>query len=85
MAELRDLPKVLLPVPAFDLMLLPETFRQWVEDVGTRMQCPIDFVAVTAMIGARMLIGRKIAVRPKRLDNWTEIANPWASVWDRPA
>jgi hypothetical protein len=73
--EPQDLPASLLPVPAFDPDLLPENFKAWVEDIGTRMQCPLDYVAVAAMIGAGVLIGRKIAVRPKQRDNWTEVSN----------
>jgi hypothetical protein len=75
--EPQDLPASLLPVPAFDPDLLPENFRAWVEDIGTRMQVPLDYVAIAAMIGAGTLIGRKIVVRPKQRDNWTEVPNLW--------
>jgi Protein of unknown function (DUF3987) len=75
--EPQDLPASLRPVPAFDLDLLPENFRGWAEDICTRMQCPLDYVAIAVMIGAGALIGRKIAVRPKQRDNWTEVPNLW--------
>src|SRR5262245_41221836 len=75
--EPQDLPASLLSVPTFDPDLLPENFRAWVEDIGARMQCPLDYVAIAAMIGAGVLIGRKIAVRPKQRDNWTEVPNLW--------
>lgn len=75
--EPQDLPVSLRPVPAFDPDLLPEDFRAWVEDIGTRMQIPLDYIAITAMIGAGTLIGRKIVVRPKQRDNWTEVPNLW--------
>jgi Protein of unknown function (DUF3987) len=73
----HDLPASQLPVSSFDPDLMPENFKAWVEDIGRRMQCPQDYVAVAAMIGAGVLIGRKIAVRPKQRDNWTEVANLW--------
>jgi hypothetical protein len=74
--EPQDLPASLLPVPPFDPDLLPENFRPWAEDIGLRMQVPLDYVAIAAMIGAGTLIGRKIVVRPKQKDNWNRSTKP---------
>jgi Protein of unknown function (DUF3987) len=71
------LPGPLLPVAAFDLAFLPDSLRDWVDDITERMQCPIDFVAMTAIAGLSAALGRKIGVRPQALGNWSEVANLW--------
>lgn len=77
---LRPIPNTLPPVPKFDLDLLPDTIRPWVEDIAARMQCPVDFVAIPAMISAGAIIGSRIAVRPKQVDTWHEVPNLWGMV-----
>jgi putative DNA primase/helicase len=54
-------------------------------DVAERMQCPPDFPAVAVMIAAGSLIGRQIAIRPKRQDDWTVVANLWGAAIGRPS
>lgn len=80
----QPLPSNLPPVYPFDLDLLPETFRPWVKDIAERMQCAPDIVAVTLMVTAGSVLGRKIAVRPKQHDDWQEVPNLWAMVIGRP-
>ncbi len=53
-------PARLLPVPAFDPDLLPEALRPWAVDIAERMQCPLDFVAVAAMVVIAAVVGRRI-------------------------
>jgi Protein of unknown function (DUF3987) len=65
------------PVPPFEDALLPEAIRPWVADVAARVQCPADFVAVGVMVSAAAVIGRKVAIRPKRQDDWTVVPNLW--------
>jgi hypothetical protein len=59
----RD-PKPLLsdlsPVAAFDLRLLPSSIQLWVGDIAERMQCPPDFLGVSAMVALSAVVGRKI-------------------------
>jgi putative DNA primase/helicase len=45
----HPLPDSLLPVASFDFDLLPERVRPWAADICERMQCPPDFVGVSAM------------------------------------
>lgn len=78
------LPEELLPVPPFDMNLLPTKLRPWVEDITERMQCPPDFPAVGAMISLAGVIGRKIAIRPKREDDWAVVPNLWGGAIGRP-
>jgi hypothetical protein len=73
------------PVPKFDPDLLPDAFRNWVCDIQDRMQCPMDFPAVAAMVAAGSLIGAKVGIRPKRQDDWLVVANVWGLNVGRPS
>ena len=44
------------------------------------MQCPLDFVAIPAMVALASAIGRKVAIRPQRNTDWTEVANLWGYI-----
>lgn len=81
----KPLPNGLPDVPPFAAELLPAAFRPWVMDVAERMQCPPDFPAVAAMVGAAALIGRQVAIRPKCRDDWTVVPNLWGTVVGRPS
>ena len=68
----------LLPVAQITPEMLPKAFREWLSDVSYRMQCPLEFVAVGAMVAASSVIGAGCGIRPKRRDNWTVTPNLWA-------
>ena len=75
------LPDGLPPVPAFPTAaLLPATLAAWIADVAERAQCPVDFVAVAAVVAAGAVVGRRVAIRPKQHDDWTVVANVWGLV-----
>jgi putative DNA primase/helicase len=75
----------LLPVPAFDVdRLLPAAFAPWVRDIAERSQAPVDFVAVAALVGTAAVVGRQLAIRPKRHDNWYVVPNLWSLAVGRP-
>jgi putative DNA primase/helicase len=57
--------------------MMPEMLRPWCEDAAERMQAPPDYVAVAIMAALGSLIGLKVGIRPKVLDDWTEHANVW--------
>lgn len=78
------IPSVLLPVKSFDEQLLPKSLRPWVSDIAERMQCPLDFTAVSAMVALSSVIGRKACVAPKRYDDWRVVPNLWGAVVGRP-
>lgn len=82
--EPRPLPGGPLPVDQFDCTLLPDGFRPWIEDIAERMQTPPELVAVSAMVAAGSVIGRKIAIRPMRHDDWQEVPNLWGCIVGRP-
>lgn len=79
------LPAGLPPVPTFDYEILPTPFRAWVTDIAERMQCPVDYLAVTAMVAAATLIGRKVVIRPKQHDDWQVVVNLFGLCVGRPS
>lgn len=81
----QPLPEELLPVEKFDPELLPSRIRPWIEDIADRMQCPIEFPAVSAMICLSQIIGRQMTIRPKRLDTWQVVPNLWGMLIGRPS
>jgi hypothetical protein len=49
------------------------------------MQCPVEYLAVGALVGAGALIGNRVGVQPKAHDTgWVEIPNLWGAVVGRP-
>ncbi len=83
--EPSDIKATLPPVPLFDDRLLPPAFRAWVKDLAERMQCPIEFLAVGAMVAAGAVIGNRVGVQPKQHDTgWIEVPNLWGAVVGRP-
>jgi hypothetical protein len=82
--EARPLPNKLHSVLPFDNDFLPEGIRAWVKDISERMQCPPDFVGVSAMVALGAVLGRKIAIRPKEKDDWMEVPNLWGAIIGRP-
>ena len=82
--EPKPVPSGLTPVAAFDMAFLPKTIAPWIADIADRMQCPPDFVAVPAMVALGAVLGRKIAIRPQRRTDWTEVPNLWGCIVGRP-
>jgi Protein of unknown function (DUF3987) len=83
-ADLQPLPDPLPKVEPFDPVFLPEALQGWIHDIAERMQCPIDFPAVAAMVSLAEVIGRKVGIRPKRQDDWLVVPNLWGAVIGRP-
>ena len=82
--EPMPLPSGLSPVPKIDPLMLPEKLAPWLEDTSDRMQVPLDFAAVSAMVVYGSVIGCKVGVRPKQQDDWTEVCNLWGLIIARP-
>lgn len=71
----------LKPVPAFDAeTLLPDGLRTWLNDEASRMPCPVDFVAVAAMVAIGSIVGARCAIKPKARDDWAIVPNMWGGV-----
>jgi putative DNA primase/helicase len=63
---------------------LPDALAPWVDDIANRLQCPPDYVAVTALTALGAVIGRRIGIRPQAKTDWIEIPNIWGGFIGRP-
>jgi len=81
----QPLPDALLPVKAFDADMLPDVFRNYALDVASRMQCPIEFVAVSIMTTFGGVVGKRCSIHPKAKDDWLVIPNLWGALVGRPS
>jgi hypothetical protein len=78
--EPRPLAPDLVPVPEMIPEMIPEPFREWLKDIADRGCFPIEYVASSLIVTLSGLIARKIAIRPKRYDDWTVVPNLWGSI-----
>ncbi|MBL4775941.1 MAG: DUF3987 domain-containing protein [Mariprofundus sp.] len=79
------LPDTLLPVDSFDADMLPSVFRDYALDVSSRMQCPIEFVAVSIMTTFGGVVGKRCSIHPKAHDDWLVVPNLWGALVGRPS
>ena len=75
----------LLPVKALLPESLPEPYKEYINDIAYRMQCPIDFVAISSIITIATVVGAGCGIRPKQFDDWLVIPNLWGAAIGRPA
>ena len=54
-------------------------------DIAERMQIPPDFSAAALFVILGSLIGRKLGIYPKQMDNWIVVPNLWGAVIGRPS
>jgi hypothetical protein len=80
----QPLPTGLKPVAAFDYEFLPQSIAPWVRDISDRMQCPPDFVAVSAITALGATLGCRIGIRPQKHTSWIEVPNAWGCIIGRP-
>lgn len=83
--EPESLESPLPPVERLPVSYIPEPFQDWLKDTAWRMQCPLDFVAVGAIVTAGSVIGAGCGIRPKEHDDWLVIPNLWGGVVARPS
>jgi hypothetical protein len=76
--EPKPLPNGLAPVPAFSSDYLPGALAPWVDDISDRLQCPPDYVAVSAVTALGAVIGRRVGIKPQEKTEWIEYANLWS-------
>jgi putative DNA primase/helicase len=81
----QPIPLPALPAAmAFDMALMPNTLRPWIEDMADRLQCPPDLFSIPSVVGAGAILGRKIGIRPQENSDWTELPNMWGCIIGRP-
>lgn len=74
------LPESNLLTPQLDEALLPEVWREWLSDVAERLQCPLDYAAVSALVGAASIVGNRIRIKPKQFESWLVVPNLWGAI-----
>lgn len=84
-AEPTPLPGNLLPVPAFDIDMLPTRLAPWVDDISNRLAIPADYAGIAAMVSAGAMIGSKLAVRPQAHTPWSETFNLFGVIIGNPS
>lgn len=75
--EPEPIENVLLEVNPLTANMIPEPYREWVADVAERMQCPMDFIVIAAIVVTASLIGSSCGIKPKQQDDWLVIPNLW--------
>jgi Protein of unknown function (DUF3987) len=75
----KPIPTDLARVDAFALDFLPDRLAPWIDDIATRLQCPPDYPAITAMTALGAILGRKIGIKPQLKTDWIEIPNIWGA------
>ncbi|MDP1536745.1 MAG: DUF3987 domain-containing protein [Burkholderiales bacterium] len=73
------------PVPPLDPQLIPAPVRGWIADVAHRMQCPVDYCAVGALVALAGVVGAAVGIHPKRRDDWLVVPNLWGGVIGPPS
>ena len=76
----RPITANLAPVPKIDPCMIPAVFRAWLQDIADRGCFPFEYVAAALIVVLSGLIGRKLAIRPKRYDDWTVVPNLWGAI-----
>ena len=74
----------LLPVLPFTLEMVPEPLRNWIKDIAHRRKCPLDFVAIPAILMIASLIGARCTMKPNANDDWTVVPNLWGGILGDP-
>jgi hypothetical protein len=77
--EPRPISIDLLPVPPLEDAMIPGPFRVWILDIAKRAWMPPEYCAAAAIVALSGLIGRRLAIRPKRRDRWLVVANLWGA------
>jgi putative DNA primase/helicase len=75
----------LKPVLKFDPAVLPNGFADWIVDETERLGCPMDFIAIPAMLSLASVIGNKVSIHPHEFNNWRVVPNLWGAIIGRPS
>ena len=61
--------------------LFPQALRRWATSIAERISVPLDYIYPSLMTALGAVIGRRIALRPKRNDtSWLVPCNLWGMV-----
>lgn len=67
-------------MPKFPPELIPQGLRPWLANIAERGCFPLEYPTAAALVAVSSLIGRALAIRPKRRDAWTVVPNLWGAI-----
>ncbi|MDA9022559.1 DUF3987 domain-containing protein [Alphaproteobacteria bacterium] len=77
----KEIKPALKPVPAFDLEMLPDTFKPYVADVSELMDTPADLLAIPLMVATAATLGNAWCIAPKEKDmSWMVTPVLWGAI-----
>ncbi len=83
--EPQKLPGELRPVLELNPDWLPKALREGCIDIAERLSCPLDYVAIPAIVGAGTALGNTIGILPKEFDDsWVVHAGFWGGIVGSP-
>ena len=83
--EPQKLPGELRPVLELNPNWLPEALREGCMDIAERLSCPLDYVAIPAIVGAGTALGNTVGILPKEFDDsWVVHAGFWGGIVGSP-
>lgn len=83
--EPETIDKPLRPVHRLPIAMLPSALRDWMNDTAERMECPLEYCAVSGLAAIGSVIGGSCGVRPKQFDTeYTIYPNLWGIVTGPP-
>jgi len=62
----QPLPVGLPPVDTFASEFMPKALAPWVDDIANRLQCPPDYVGISAITAFGAVLGRRIGIKPQQ-------------------
>lgn len=84
--EPREIKTELPAAPPFDArVLLPAALADFVLDEADRMPCSPDYIAAALMVCLGSVIGARVAIKPKRRDDWIVTPNLYGGVVGDPS
>ncbi len=79
------LKKELMPVLPMEATMLPAALSPWLADIAHRLKCPLDYTAAAAVVMLSSMIGTRLSIKPKKLDDWAIVPNLWGAVIGDPS
>ena len=73
------------PVTSITKEMLPTLLYDYAINTAERLGVPIEFVSVPLIVALGSVIGTKVAIMPKRYDNWDIVPNLWGVVIGKPS
>ena len=60
---------------------IPGFLGEWLVDIATRMGCPLEYPAATAIVALSSVIGAQVVINPKSYDKgWGIVPNLWGGI-----